>query len=160
MPPLTISNVARQVGLQPSAIRYYERIGLLPRAERTSGQRRYDPTALYRLALIQRSRQLGFTLTEIRKLFFGFREAASASERWRKLSREKLAELDSQMDGIKTMRSLLERLARNCKCSTLNAAKRYSGVDTPALPQNQSRSKIASAESAPNSRDLPVCVTL
>ena len=66
MPELTISEVARQVGLQASAIRYYERIGLLPRAPRISGQRRYDTTALYRLAIIQRARQLGFTLTEIR----------------------------------------------------------------------------------------------
>lgn len=119
MPPLTISRVALQAGLQPSAIRYYERIGLLPRPERTSGQRRYDNTVLYRLALIQRARQLGFTLTEIRELFFGFREVTSASERWRKLSRKKLAELDAQMDAIRTMRSLLQRLARNCRCSTL-----------------------------------------
>ena len=72
MPELVISEVARQVGLQASAIRYYERIGLLPQALRMSGQRRYDTTALYRLALIQRARQLGFTLTEIRDLFFGF----------------------------------------------------------------------------------------
>src|ERR1700732_226272 len=77
MPELTISQVARQVGLQASAVRYYERIGLLPRAPRRSGQRRYDTTALYRLAIIQRARQLGFTLTEIRYLFFGFRDIAS-----------------------------------------------------------------------------------
>jgi MerR family transcriptional regulator, redox-sensitive transcriptional activator SoxR len=81
MARLTISQVARQVRLQPSAIRYYERIGLLARAERISGQRRYDPNVLYRLAIIQRARQLGFTLTEIRHLFFGFREIARPSER-------------------------------------------------------------------------------
>jgi MerR-like DNA binding protein len=74
MPGLTISEVAREIGLQASAIRYYERIGLLPRALRMSGQRRYDTTVLYRLAIIQRARQLGFTLTEIRHLFFGFRD--------------------------------------------------------------------------------------
>src|SRR5689334_12770519 len=56
----------RQIRLRPSAILYYERIGLLPPAERLSGQRRYDPTVLYRLAIIQRARQLGFTLSEIR----------------------------------------------------------------------------------------------
>ena len=60
MPQLTISQVARQIRLRPSAIRYYERIGLLPRAERLSGQRRYDDSVLYRLAIIQRARQLGF----------------------------------------------------------------------------------------------------
>src|SRR5437867_10093647 len=85
MPDLTISEVARQVGLQASAIRYYERIGLLPRAPRMSGQRRYDTTALYRLAIIQRARQLGFTLSEIRHLFFGFRDITRPSERWRTL---------------------------------------------------------------------------
>ena len=73
VPPLTISEVARQIGLQQSAIRYYERIGLLPPAQRISGQRRYDSTALCRLAIVQRARQLGFTLEEIRQLFFGFR---------------------------------------------------------------------------------------
>ena len=120
VPQLTISEVARQAGLQPSAIRYYEQIGLLPPAQRMSGQRRYDTTALYRLAIIQRARQLGFTLEEIRQLFFGFRNATRASERWQKLSRRKLAELDHLMDGIKTMRHLLKKMMQNCRCDTLD----------------------------------------
>jgi MerR family redox-sensitive transcriptional activator SoxR len=120
MPQLTISEVARQVGLQASAIRYYERIGLLPPAQRMSGQRRYDTTALYRLAIIQRARQLGFTLDEIRHLFFGFRKVIRASERWQALSRRKLAELDGLMDGIKTVRRLLKKMMQNCQCDTLD----------------------------------------
>lgn len=40
--PLSISKVAKQIGLRPSAIRYYEHIGILPPARRVSGQRRYD----------------------------------------------------------------------------------------------------------------------
>lgn len=120
MAQLTISQVARQVRLRPSAIRYYERIGLLPRAERRSGQRRYDPTVLYRLAIIQRAQQLGFTLTEIRHLFFGFRDIARPSERWRTLSRRKLAELDHLMDGIKAVRGVLKKLMTKCRCDTLD----------------------------------------
>ncbi len=120
MPELTISEVARQVGLQASAIRYYERIGLLPRAPRMSGQRRYDTTALYRLAIIQRARQLGFTLSEIRYLFFGFRDITRASERWRTLSQKKLAELDHLMDGIKAVRGLLKMMMTKCRCDTLD----------------------------------------
>jgi DNA-binding transcriptional MerR regulator len=65
MPLLTISEVARQVGLQPSAIRYYEQIGILVPAQRIGGQRRFDTSALHRLAVIQRARQTGFTLNEI-----------------------------------------------------------------------------------------------
>jgi DNA-binding transcriptional MerR regulator len=119
MPPLTISGVARQVGLQASAIRYYERIGFLPPAQRMSGQRRYDSTALYRLAIIRRARQLGFTLDEIRQLFFGFRNVTRASERWHALSKRKVAELNGLMDGIKTVRRLLKRMMQNCRCDTL-----------------------------------------
>ena len=119
MPQLTISEVARQVGLRPSAIRYYERIGILPPAQRISGQRRYDTTVLYRLAVIQWARQVGFTLEEIRQLFFGFRNVTRASERWQKLSRRKLVELDVLMDGIKTVRRLLEKMMQHCRCETL-----------------------------------------
>jgi len=119
MPLLTISQVAGQTGLQPSAIRYYEQIGLLPPALRMSGRRSYDPTILYRLAIIQRARQLGFTLTETRQLFFGFRDSTRASERWRALSQRKLTELDHLMVTIKAVRSLLKRLMTKCRCDTL-----------------------------------------
>jgi MerR family redox-sensitive transcriptional activator SoxR len=88
-----------------------------------SGQRRYDSTILYRLAVVQRARQLGFTLDEIRQLFFGFRSAARASERWQKLSRKKLAELNDLMDGIKTVRHLL-KMMQNCRCKTLDQCGR------------------------------------
>jgi MerR family redox-sensitive transcriptional activator SoxR len=120
MAQLTISQVARQIRLRPSAIRYYERINLLPPAERVSGQRRYDPTVLYRLAIIQRARQLGFTLSEIRHLFFGFRDITRPSERWRTLSQRKLAELDHLMDGITAVRGVLNELMTKCRCDTLD----------------------------------------
>jgi MerR family redox-sensitive transcriptional activator SoxR len=120
MAQLYISEVARQVGLRPSAIRYYEQIGLLPPAERTGKQRRYDTTVLYRLAIILRARQLGFTLDEIRQLFFGFGNAARASERWQKLSKLKLAELDNLMDSVKAVRRLLKKMMENCRCETLD----------------------------------------
>jgi MerR family transcriptional regulator, redox-sensitive transcriptional activator SoxR len=120
MPGWTISQVAREVRLRPSAIRYYERIGLLPPAQRLSGQRRYDSTVLYRLAIIHRARQLGFTLNEIRQLFFGFRDVTRASQRWRTLSARKLAELDHLMDGIKAVRALLKKMMTRCRCDTLD----------------------------------------
>jgi MerR family redox-sensitive transcriptional activator SoxR len=124
MPGLTISQIARQIGLQSSAIRYYERIGLLPPPPRISGQRRYDTTVLYRLAIIQRARQLGFTLDEIRQLFFGFRNVTRASERWQKLSQRKLDELDALMDDIKTLRRLLRKMMTRCHCDTLDQCGR------------------------------------
>jgi MerR family transcriptional regulator, redox-sensitive transcriptional activator SoxR len=143
--PLTISEVARQVGLQPSAIRYYEEIGLLPPAQRISGQRRYDTTVLYRLAVIQRARQSGFTLDEIRSLFFGFCSTTQPSERWERLSKAKLLELDALMDGIKTMRDLLSRMMQNCRCDTLDQCgekifrRENANVAVKPLPVNRRR---------------------
>jgi MerR family redox-sensitive transcriptional activator SoxR len=124
MGQLTISEVARQVGLQPSAIRYYEQIGILVPAQRIGGQRRYDTTVLHRLAVIQRARQTGFTLDEIRELFFGFQDGAPASQRWQKLSRRKLAELEELMGQIKTMRYLLQKMMDCCHCDTLDQCGR------------------------------------
>ncbi len=120
MAQMTISEVASQVGLRPSAIRYYEQTGLVPPAERISGQRRYEATALYRLSAIQWARQLGFTLEEIRELFFGFRAMPRAAERWRALSAKKLAELDTLTKEIKTMRRLLRKMMDRCHCDTLD----------------------------------------
>jgi MerR family redox-sensitive transcriptional activator SoxR len=137
---LTISDVARQVGLQPSAIRCYEQIGILLPAQRMSGQRRYDTTVLYRLAVIQRARQTGFTLDEIRELFFGFRDAAPASQRWQKLSRRKLAELEELMRQIKTMQHLLQKMMDCCRCDTLDQCGRgifkkgFAEVTVKSLP--------------------------
>ena len=119
MAQMTISAVAWLVGLEASAIRYYEQIGLLPPAQRISGQRRYDATTLHRLAVVQRARQLGFTLEETRQLFFGFRSGARASERWQKLSRQKLAELDGQLKAIRTIQGLLREMMAKCHCDSL-----------------------------------------
>ena len=118
MAQLTISEVARTFGLRPSAIRYYEQIGILPPALRKSGQRRYDDSVLSRLAVIQRARAVGFTLDEIKELFFGFRAGTPPPKRWQEMSRRKLAELEALSEQIKTMQRLLERI-QNCRCDAL-----------------------------------------
>lgn len=115
---LTISEVAKQIGLRPSAIRYYEQIGILPPAHRVSGQRRYDVTVLHRLTVIQRARQTGFTLEEIKELFFGFRAGTPASVRWQKLRERKIVELDAMLEHIKSMRALVMEQGK-CRCAAL-----------------------------------------
>ena len=86
---LAISEVARVFGLRTSAIRYYEQIGILPPPLRKNGQRCYDKSVLYRLAVVQRAREMGFTLDEIRELFFGFEPGTSPPKRWHQLSKRK-----------------------------------------------------------------------
>lgn len=115
---MSISQVARQIGIRASAIRYYEQIGILRPAQRVSGQRRYDRTALYRLAIVQRARQTGFSLGEIRELFFGFHERTPISQRWQKMSKQKLGELDVMIREIKSMQELLLRI-QGCRCNAI-----------------------------------------
>ena len=114
----SISEVASQIGLRPSAIRYYEQIGILPPAQRVSGQRRYDVIVLHRLIMIQRARQTGFTLSEIKELFFGFRAGTPPSVRWQKLKRRKIVELDAMLEHIQSMRALVEQQGK-CRCTAL-----------------------------------------
>ncbi|PYK69715.1 MAG: MerR family transcriptional regulator [Verrucomicrobia bacterium] len=116
---LAISDVARVFGLRTSAIRYYEQIGILPPATRKNGQRRYDNSALFRLAVVQRARETGFTLEEIRELFFGFPPGTPPPKRWHQLSQRKIAELRDRMKRLKLMETLLKRV-ENCRCDALD----------------------------------------
>jgi DNA-binding transcriptional MerR regulator len=83
-----------------------------------SGQRRYDVTALHRLVVIQKARQTGFTLTEIKQLFFGFRAGTPPSVRWKKLKKRKIVELNVMLEHIQSMRALLEQQGK-CRCTAL-----------------------------------------
>jgi DNA-binding transcriptional MerR regulator len=112
---VTIGEVARQAGLRASAIRYYEKAGLLPRPARTSGRRRYDQGVLELLAVLEHAKACGFTLAETRQLFGGFRNERPVSEGWRALARDKIAELDGLAARIAAMRTLLERI-QDCAC--------------------------------------------
>jgi DNA-binding transcriptional MerR regulator len=78
---LTIGQLAKRVGLRPSALRYYEQEGLLqPDGRSESGYRLYQPAAEKRLRLIQRAQRLGFSLDDIRTLLDGWETAASSSQ--------------------------------------------------------------------------------
>jgi MerR family redox-sensitive transcriptional activator SoxR len=115
---LAISELARVFGLRTSAIRYYEQIGILPAPMRKSGQRRYEKNVLFRLAVVQRARESGFTLNEIRELFFGFQPATPPPKRWHNLSERKIAELRSRMKQLKLMETLLKQM-QGCRCGAL-----------------------------------------
>src|SRR5260370_16443664 len=68
MAELTLTAIAREAGVRPSTLRYYEKIGLLPSARRVAGRRRYDVCALKRLELIAYAKRAGFSLAQIQAL--------------------------------------------------------------------------------------------
>ena len=118
----SIGEVAKKAGVRPSALRYYERMGLLPRPSRENGRRRYDGEALRealeRLSVVRVAQQAGFTISEIRTLLDGFSEDTPPSERWRLLARDKLPEVEALMERALGMRDVLERGLR-CECLSL-----------------------------------------
>ena len=115
---LTIGEVAREAGVPASAIRYYESIGILPPAERESGQRRYGPGAIEQLRLIDVAKQAGFTLKETGALLRA--DAGSAADSTlRELAAHKLPEVDALITRAQTMRTWLTA-AVGCTCATLD----------------------------------------
>jgi DNA-binding transcriptional MerR regulator len=69
---ITIGEVARRTNVRAPAIRYYERVGLLPEPVRIHGRRRYEQEVIGHLVLIKGTKRAGFTLREIRVLLHGF----------------------------------------------------------------------------------------
>ena len=118
---MTIGQVAKDSGYAASAIRYYEESGLLPKPARVGGKRRYDPSVLERLAVLERAKACGFTLNETRQLFHGVREDTPPSKRWQTLARKKLAELDELERKIAVVRDLLKR---PCACEDMGECGR------------------------------------
>jgi len=119
MDQLGIGDLARQTGLNPSAIRYYERMGLLPEPARLNGRRRYDAGILKRLAIVRMAQEAGFTIEEIGTLVGGFPEGTPPGDRWRELAQRKLPEVDALIGRMLNVREVLEE-SLQCDCLTID----------------------------------------
>jgi MerR family redox-sensitive transcriptional activator SoxR len=120
---LTIGEVAESTGVAASALRYYEREGLIPRADRRGGKRVYGEEILDRLALIGAAKAAGFRVAEIKTLLSGFARRTKPGQRWRKLAQGKLAELEARAEEVERMKRVLETMTR-CHCPTLEECSR------------------------------------
>ncbi|MEP7291658.1 MAG: MerR family transcriptional regulator [Chloroflexota bacterium] len=103
---LTIGEVAALANLQTSTLRYYERIGILPKPRRVSGQRRYTHEVLPVLAVIQLAKEANFSLTEIKALLYS--DNGTPSERWRQLVEQKIEEIKTLIAREQARKELLE----------------------------------------------------
>ena len=105
-----IGELARRTGVAPSALRYYERVGLLSPAARSGQRRHYTPSSAERVALIRLYQDAGFTLAEMRRLL-----AAGTRRRrdWSLLAERKIKELDARIADAQNAKRLIEH-ALNC----------------------------------------------
>jgi MerR family redox-sensitive transcriptional activator SoxR len=116
---LTIGQVAQRLGLKTSAIRYYERVGVLPEPDRESGQRRYGSDTIRRLEVLDVAKRAGFSLDEARVLLNSAETDAPAYEPLRDLATRKLPEVEALITRAQAMRDWL-LTATDCSCTTLD----------------------------------------
>jgi MerR family redox-sensitive transcriptional activator SoxR len=121
---LLIGEVARRAGLSTSALRYYEKAGLLPPPSRVSKRRIYDAKVLGRIRVILLALDAGFTVKETKTFLSGFPTTTTPAERWRTLAANKLAELDAQMTRLTQMQAILRDSFR-CHCMRMEDCEKY-----------------------------------
>ena len=120
---MKIGELAGRAGLKPSAIRYYERMGILEAPHRVGGQRRYSPDTLDRVLLIRFAGDMGFTLAEIKLFLAGLRNTAPVGPRWRKFAHAKIKQVNETIQRSRRLKSLLQHLLR-CQCPSLQVCVR------------------------------------
>jgi MerR family transcriptional regulator, redox-sensitive transcriptional activator SoxR len=148
---LTIGELSARSGVAPSALRFYEREGLIG-AERTSGnQRRYDRSMLRRVALLQAGRSAGIPLARIRDALESLPTGRIPTRRdWERLSKSWRADIDERIATLEAIRGRLDTcIGCGClsidRCSLLNPDDEAAGFGPGAhyLRQDSARARPA-----------------
>lgn len=116
---LTVGTVAERSGFAPSALRYYERLGLVSATRTAGGQRRYERSVLRRLAFIRAARNIGLTLDEVAAALAALPAGRTPTKAdWARLSRSWRERLDDQIAGLQALRDGLDSCI-GCGCLSL-----------------------------------------
>ncbi len=125
---VTIGGLSKQTGCNIETIRYYERIGLLPKPPRTEGGHRlYEREQIKRLVFIRRSRELGFSLDEIRTLLRLVDGKRYTCQEVKALTEEHLGDIKKKIADLKKLQKTLGEISAQCqggqvpKCPIIDA---------------------------------------
>lgn len=141
---LTVGELAKQADVSKVAIRYYERYGLLPKANRkSSGYRLHPETIVGRIRFIKNAKSVGFTLDEIKELFALQEHKKGTSQQVRLHTLNKLKVIQEKITSLQKMASALKKLTAACdgkvplqQCAILEALydnqKNNKQVEKPA----------------------------
>jgi Cu(I)-responsive transcriptional regulator len=121
---MNIGEAAKASGVSAKMIRHYESVGLFPEAHRTdSGYRQYSDKEVSTLRFIRQSRDLGFSIEQIRELLGLWQNRRRPSRQVKALAQAHIQELDQKLQELHTMKATLEHLVHCC-----------SGDDRPDCP--------------------------
>ncbi len=115
MKGLTMSQLAKNAGVNIETIRYYERLGLISEPPRTeSGYRSFPPEVVQRIKFIKRSQDLGFTLAEINKLITMTESESFGCREVREFASQKILEIELKIHDLQNIKNVLQDLASKC----------------------------------------------
>ena len=113
--PMNIGEAAQASGVSAKMIRHYESVGLFPQASRTdAGYRQYTGNDVRTLRFIRHSRDLGFSLDQIRELLGLWQDRRRPSRQVKALAQAHLQELDQKLQELHAMKATLEHLVQCC----------------------------------------------
>ncbi len=113
---MNIGEVATNSQVKPKMIRRYEDMGIIPKAGRSdSGYRQYTENDVHILKFVKRSRELGFTMKDIKQLVSLWRNKNRSSSQVKSIASRHIQELDKKLLKIQTMLSTLNHLVNNCQ---------------------------------------------
>ena len=116
MKPFTIGALSKGTGCHIETIRYYERIGLMPKPSRSpGGHRLYEDDHLRRLTFIRRSRELGFTLEEVRGLLRLVDGGSYTCAEVKALTLDHAAEVRRKVADLRKLERVLADMAAECE---------------------------------------------
>jgi len=129
---LSIGQVADRTGVATSALRYYEREGLIESARTSGDQRRYAREVLRRVAFIRIAQRVGLTLEEIRAALASLPDERTPTKAdWARLSHSWRPQLDAQIAVLQRLRDELTSCI-GCGCLSLKACALYNPEDAAA----------------------------
>ena len=112
---MNIGQAAAQSGVSAKMIRHYEDLGLMPKVRRTgSNYRRYEEPDVHTLRFIKRSRDLGFSMAQIKELVGLWQNKGRSSSAVKNVAGRHIAELKEKITQLKAMVDTLEHLSKHC----------------------------------------------
>lgn len=148
--PYIIGQAAEHSGVSAKMIRYYEKLGLLPKANRTeSGYRQYSESDVHTLRFIRRARDLGFSIARIEALLKLWQNRQRASQEVKQIAVEHITDLDQRIAEMLAIKRTLEHLA---DCCTGDQRPDCPILDNLASSINMDRPGEVQMGAPPNSR--------